>query len=741
MFANSSQGEPVFTSCIRFIRLFARTTVILSMLALCTVTAPAQATPPSADTFVSSTFPRTNYGSSIILVVQSGANAYLQFNLSTLPGGVTVSKATLRLYVDAVSRSGNFDVYQLNSNWNENTLTYSTPPPALGASATGGNPISISSASLNQFLLIDITPLVQGWVSGSITNNGVALALTGSSGSFSFDSKESLLTGNGPELEIVLNGPAGPPGQPGPQGPQGSQGEQGPPGPVLPDLVYTDQNNTLASNQILQGNFLVAPLGTATAAQGFSSFPFDLQGSAFDGVKAQSQTFRWQTEPTGNNTQKASGKLNLLFGGGNGSSPAETGLSLSPSGGINLNSIASPSSLSITPGTDFQVAVPHDTTFLSQHDFTMAINNDNSQTTLGNLTVSVGKDVSETISGNLTTSVDKNSTETIHGAFTLSADQGINLLSNAGLNLTAAGASTLTTGTDATVTVGSNAALTVGAGLTASVGKSATLTTGADLNLNSGHDMSLLTQNNFVLTAANASTLSTGTDFSLTTGANLSMQTGKDVTLTAGSDFGLTSTGNFNVSSGVGFDLNSSDIKLKSSGAMTLEASGVVTIDAPAVNISGTLSKGGGSFKIDDPLDPLNKYLYHSFVESPDMMDIYNGNVVTDRSGIAIVVLPEYFEALNRDFRYQLTVVGKFSQAIISRKIRNNRFVIKTNRPHVEVSWQVTGIRQDAFANLHRIPVEEEKPKEARGTYLHPEAFAGAKKSATVAALAAHEPH
>ena len=141
------------------------------------------------------------------------------------------------------------------------------------------------------------------------------------------------------------------------------------------------------------------------------------------------------------------------------------------------------------------------------------------------------------------------------------------------------------------------------------------------------------------------------------------------------------------------------------------------------VRISGTLSKGGGSFKIDHPLDPENKYLYHSFVESPDMMNVYNGNVTTDGDGRAVVTLPDWFEALNRDFRYQLTAIGTFAQVIVGEKIRGNRFVVRTNKPNVEVSWQVTGIRHDAFANAHRIPVEEDKPESERGRYLHPEAF------------------
>jgi hypothetical protein len=152
------------------------------------------------------------------------------------------------------------------------------------------------------------------------------------------------------------------------------------------------------------------------------------------------------------------------------------------------------------------------------------------------------------------------------------------------------------------------------------------------------------------------------------------------------------------------------------------------------LTVSGKLVKGSGSFKIDHPLDPVNKYLSHSFVESPDMMNVYNGNVTTDKRGVATVALPDYFEALNRDFRYQLTVIGQFAQAIVGRKIDHNRFEIRTSKPGVEVSWQVTGIRQDAYANADRIPVEEEKPASERGFYLHPEAFGQPASRGVVAA-------
>jgi hypothetical protein len=141
------------------------------------------------------------------------------------------------------------------------------------------------------------------------------------------------------------------------------------------------------------------------------------------------------------------------------------------------------------------------------------------------------------------------------------------------------------------------------------------------------------------------------------------------------------------------------------------------------VVVNGNLSKGGGSFKIDHPLDPENKYLYHSFVESPDMMNIYNGNITTDGSGKAKVKLPAYFEALNMEYRYQLTVIGSFSQAIVSKEIEENVFEVATDKPNVKVSWQVTGVRKDAFAKNNRIPTEELKKAEERGKYLHPKAF------------------
>jgi hypothetical protein len=142
------------------------------------------------------------------------------------------------------------------------------------------------------------------------------------------------------------------------------------------------------------------------------------------------------------------------------------------------------------------------------------------------------------------------------------------------------------------------------------------------------------------------------------------------------------------------------------------------------VHVQGTFSKSGGSFKIDHPLDPTGKYLSHSFVESPDMMNIYNGIAGLDATGTARVALPEWFDALNRDFRYQLTAMGTPQPGLyVADEIHENSFRIAGGAPGARVSWQVTGIRHDVWADAHRIPVEEAKPGEEQGTYLEPELF------------------
>jgi hypothetical protein len=128
-------------------------------------------------------------------------------------------------------------------------------------------------------------------------------------------------------------------------------------------------------------------------------------------------------------------------------------------------------------------------------------------------------------------------------------------------------------------------------------------------------------------------------------------------------------------------------------------------------------------FKIDHPLDPENKYLKHASVESSEMMNIYSGNITLNGNGEASVMLPEWLQALNKDFRYQLTCIGDFAPVFIAEKISENRFKIAGGKSGMEVSWQVSGIRHDPYAVAHPLQVEENKPANERGYYLTPEVY------------------
>ena len=149
-----------------------------------------------------------------------------------------------------------------------------------------------------------------------------------------------------------------------------------------------------------------------------------------------------------------------------------------------------------------------------------------------------------------------------------------------------------------------------------------------------------------------------------------------------------------------------------------------------------TFPKVAARFKIDHPLDPANKYLHHSFVESSDMKNVYDGIVVLNDKGEVEVDLPDWFGTLNKDYRYQLTAIGAPGPNLYIAKeipetgadyanpadnINNNHssFRIAGGDSGMKVSWQVTGIRKDPWANAHRVEVEEDKPdKERVITYI-----------------------
>jgi hypothetical protein len=141
------------------------------------------------------------------------------------------------------------------------------------------------------------------------------------------------------------------------------------------------------------------------------------------------------------------------------------------------------------------------------------------------------------------------------------------------------------------------------------------------------------------------------------------------------------------------------------------------------VDITGNILAPAFVQRIDHPLNPTGEYLNQAYIAAPEQLSVYSGNVTTDADGIAVVTLPSYVEALNTDFRYQLTPIGQFAQAIIAAEIQDGSFTIRTDQPFVKVSWQVTGVRQDAYAKYSPLVVEQAKPPAIQGLYQNPQAY------------------
>ncbi|MGA8742030.1 MAG: DNRLRE domain-containing protein [Terracidiphilus sp.] len=194
----------------------------VAFLALAAYQAHATQAPVAGDSYVNSAYPTTNYGALTNLYVGGGGTAFIQFDLSSLPSGTTssqISKATLRVFVNRVNTSGAVTVQSVTGSWSESGITYATMP-TLGSTVS-----SFTPAAADQFIAVDVTSLVQGWVTSPSTNFG--LALSSATGNLVLDSKESQQTSHSAELDITVidQGPAGPIG---PQGPQGIQGSVGP---------------------------------------------------------------------------------------------------------------------------------------------------------------------------------------------------------------------------------------------------------------------------------------------------------------------------------------------------------------------------------------------------------------------------------------------------------------------------------------------------------------------------------
>ena len=687
---------------------------------------------PNADSYTNTVDPATNFGAKTLLDVESASQtAYIRFDLSSIPtdyGSANITKATLKLYVNSVAAAGSFNVDYVTGTWAENTITADLAP-ALGTTIAASVPLT--TADKNQYILIDITTAVQAWLSGT-TNDGIAL-VGNSPLNATFDSKESTSTSHAAELDIVFAG-GGSGGISGITTATGSGLIGGGTGGTL-NLSLT---HTCATKQTLQWSgtawVCASPTGSGTVTSvasgaGLTGGPITGSGTlsintavvpqlnaanTFTGNQMVSGTLSATGVVSGSGFQIAGTGPGVLFAFGS-STPRNAFVGFAGNTtmtGTGNSAVGALAFLSNTTGSNNTAigsgALPY--------------------VTGGNLNTAVGVGALLGLgSGSSNVEVGGRQAEpSFTGSYNTFVGAGSGAVGNGILT------STMAIGAGAIVGVSNN---------------NYTNATAIGANAQVAADNAMVLGSINGLNGATASVnVGIGTRIPLATldVAGFKLETfignpGCGANPFAGIAFGFAgfeSCGNYSM---VGDGVNTyiaaptGSIYFRTQNnaltAMTIDPSG-------DVNITGNLSATGTkNFRIDHPLDPANKYLLHAAVESSEVLNLYSGNIVLDASGEAVVKLPDWFGVINKDFRYQLTPIGAPGRDLyIAEEVSGGHFKIAGGKPGSKVSWQVTGVRNDAWEKAHPMEVEADKGAD-RGHYLTPE-LVGAPETARIGYMA-----
>jgi hypothetical protein len=649
---------------------------LLSLILLASTAAYGQLI-PSQDAYTNTADPTTNYGAKTLLDVESASQTtYIQFNLSSIPSGYTsadITQATLKLYVNAVTKAGSFNVDYVNGTWSESTIDASNAP-ALGATIAASVPLT--TADKNQYILINVTAAVQAWLSGT-ANDGIAL-VGNSPLNASFDSKESTTTSHAAELDIVF---AGGGTLTGVETASGSGLIGGGTSGTL-NLALT---NTCSSKQILQWNgsaWACASAGTGTitgvtagtdlSGGGTSgNVTLSLNTSATNGLYAQlaaANTFT--ANQTINGTLEATSTGSAVIGNTSGSVFAAIA-----GGGPAIGVYGSASNTSGSGVYGAETA------------------------TSGTPAGVYGTTASPDGYGVEGTSPDIG----VYGQANSVSREGTNDGYGAGLWGDAGGAEDYVAvlGTADTNIAGAFYNISPAAYAPPLYAENDTATAGGSVFV--AYMPGLLGED----TNASIGDAVCGPYF-------MALQLGQEHSMSGCNNYTLMGDyqGNTYLNAMTGSTIY---LRINNQDALTA-ITGSVSVRG---NFSATGTK---NFRIDHPLDPANKYLYHASIESSEVLNLYSGNAVLDDSGEAVVQLPDWFEVINKDFRYQLTNVGGFAPVYIAEEVSGGHFKIAGGKPGAKVSWQVSGVRNDAWVKAHPWAVEEDKGAD-RGHYLTPELY------------------
>jgi len=760
---------------------------LLSLILLACTAAYGQLT-PFGDSYTNTAAPTTNYGAKTTLDVESTQTTFIQFNLSSIPSGYTsadITKATLKLFVDGVTTAGSFNVDYVNGTWTESTIDASNAP-ALGTTIAASVPLVTKDK--DQYILVDVTAAVQAWLSGT-PNDGIAL-VANSPLSATFDSKEATKTSHTAELDIVFAAGSGS----GITGITTAAGS-GLIGGGTSGTLNLSLTNACAASQILMWNgsaWACASPGTGTitgvtagtdlTGGGTSgNVTLNLNTAATNALYAQlgaANTFSAQqtaTVGTGTNT--------AIFGNQTGTGIGVVGQSVSSFGVAGAETGTAAGSVgvfgqSVAPGgygvegTNFSltgnaVGVYGTSSSSAGLGVLGAVNSPNgaavyaanSATTgsalgvLGTTTSTAG--FAAGVEGSASAATGP--TLGVYGFSASSSGFGVGGSSplagvvgfiNGGYDFSAAGAPFGVVGSSPSVGV-----YGASSGVSATGGSISPHAAGVwgDYGGAAGTGLGVLgsADNNFAGVFFNSS--STDTTIWVengTTTAGGEILAGYMVGINAeaiigdpgcGSGFialqlsqlGMSNCNNYTLTGGTNGDTYLNAVSGKTVH-LRIGNTDHLTVTSSAVSITGNLNATGTkNFRIDHPLDPANKYLTHAAIESSEVLNLYSGNAILDDSGEAVVQLPEWFEAINKDFRYQLTPIGAPGRDLyVAEEISGGHFRIAGGKPGGRVSWQVTGVRNDAWEKAYPMVVEADKGAD-RGHYLTPELY-GAPASARI---------
>jgi hypothetical protein len=659
---------------------------------------------PSDDSYTLTSSPIVNFGAKTSLEVESaGATTFVRFDLSGIPSSVTgsmVAKATLKIYVSTVTTAGSFNVDLVTSSWKESTLT-ANDAPTLGSAIASAIPVT--TADKNQYVLVDVTTAVVDWLNGT-ANDGLAIVPDGTV-SFALNSKETTTTSHPPELDVVLTGPPG--------SITGVTAGAGLSGGGTKGNVTLSLLTTCASGQVLKWNgstWACSAAGTGTIT-GVTAGT-DLTGGGTSGKVTLNLDTTKVPQLTSNNVFSGS----QTFSGNAGIGVAASTNSYTP--------------LTVGTANSFGTWLAIANSSSGGHTWNVISAGSGNAEGAGNLGITdlTGKSTIW-LEGN-TNTTNLTATGNLGGAtlvVTSTAGASIIDADGFGTNTGAVTPGLRFGGGGSGEGIASNRVAGInryGLQLFTQFTPRLSIVQDGRVGIGTTHPVEQLevdsTSNGYAAIFAQGGAAASGS------GQNGS--DGIDAYGNSGDGAGEGGTGGLFSGGGAGASGLTGEGIVVFGGTDTCGVFGCYALNY-AGDFQGSIFVKDGSYQpssamyIDHPLDPANKYLSHSSVESSDMKNIYDGNVTTDASGQAVVELPEWFEALNRDFRYQLTTIDQPAQAWIASKIANHAFTIKTDKPNVEISWQVTGIRQDAWANAHRIPVETQKSAHEAGHYLHPELF------------------